>query len=141
MLRRRFILDLYMEIYIVLFNKIFRLIQPLLSDLIYCKGPKYTKNFCKFRHRRFTPKKLSQCDECMDFLTLKHHYSLKIKIIGKPHTASHKSLPIGTNGKPLAAIGKFSSAIGKLMIGKTLATNGEEITNAMIGNDVLANYR
>ena len=51
------------------------------------------------------------------------------------------SLPIGTNGKPLAAIGKFSSAIGKLMIGKTLATNGEEITNAMIGNDVLANYR
>ena len=52
----------------------------------------------------------------------------------------HISLPIGTNGKPLAAIGKFSSAIGKLMIGKTLATNGEEITNAMIGNDVLANY-
>ena len=37
-------------------------------------------------------------------------------------------------------IGKFSSAIGKLMIGKTLATNGEEITNAMIGNDELANY-
>ena len=37
-------------------------------------------------------------------------------------------------------IGKFSSAIGKLMIGKTLATIGEEITNVMIGNDVLANY-
>ena len=50
------------------------------------------------------------------------------------------SLPVGTNGKPLAAIGKFSTAIGKLMISKTLATNGEEITNAMIGNDVLANY-
>ena len=50
------------------------------------------------------------------------------------------SLPIETNGRPLAAIGKFSSAIGKLMIGKTLATNGEEITNVMIGNDVLANY-
>ena len=54
--------------------------------------------------------------------------------------ATRISLPIGTNGKPLAAIGKFPSAIGKLMIGKTLATNGEEITNAMIGNDVLANY-
>ena len=50
------------------------------------------------------------------------------------------SLPIGTNGKPLAAIGKFPNAIGKLMIGKTLATNGEEITNAMIGNAVLAIY-
>ena len=42
------------------------------------------------------------------------------------------------NGKPLAAIGKFP--IGKLMIRKILATYGEEITNAMIGNDVLANY-
>ena len=50
------------------------------------------------------------------------------------------SLPIGTNGKPLAAIGKFSSAIGKLMVGKTLANNRGEITNVMIGNDVLANY-
>ena len=40
----------------------------------------------------------------------------------------------------MAAIGKFSSVIGKLMIGKTLVTNGEEITNAMIGNDELANY-
>ena len=50
------------------------------------------------------------------------------------------SLPIGTNGKPLAAIGKFLIAIGKLMIGKTLATKGEEITNAMIGNGVLAIY-
>ena len=47
---------------------------------------------------------------------------------------------IGTNGKPLTAIRKFPTVIGKLMIGKTLATNGEEITNAMIGNDVLANY-
>ena len=140
MLRHKFILDLYLQIYIVLFNKIFRLIQPLLSDLIYFKGLKHAKKFCKFRHRRFTPKKLSQCDEFMNFSTLKHHYSLKMKIIGKPHTVSHKSLPIGTNGKPLAAIGKFSSTIGKLMISNTLATNGEEITNAMISNDVLANY-
>ena len=50
------------------------------------------------------------------------------------------SLPIGTNCKPLAAIGKFPNAIGKLMIGKTFATNGEEITIAMIGKDVLAVY-
>ena len=56
------------------------------------------------------------------------------------YTLSHISLPIGTNGKPLATVGKFSSAIGKLMIGKTLAKDGEEITNAMIGNDVLAKY-
>ena len=48
------------------------------------------------------------------------------------------SLPIGTNGKPLAAIDKFSSTIGKLMIGKTLDTSGKEINNTMIGNDVLA---
>ena len=45
-------------------------------------------------------------------------------------------MSIGTNGKPLAAIGKFPNAIGKLMMGKTLTTNGEKITNAMIGNDV-----
>ena len=57
-----------------------------------------------------------------------------------PPPLVHISLPIGTNGEPLAAIGKFPSAIGKLMIGKTLAINGEEITNAMIGNDELANY-
>ena len=50
------------------------------------------------------------------------------------------SLPRGTNDKPLAAIGKFPNAIGKLMIGKTLVTNGEEITNAMIGNAVVAIY-
>ena len=56
------------------------------------------------------------------------------------HSLTRISLPIGTNGKLLAAIGKFPNAIGKLMIGKTLATNGEEITNAMIGNDVLAIY-
>ena len=56
-----------------------------------------------------------------------------------PNTLTCISLPIGTNGKPLVVIGKFVSAIGKLMIGKTLATNGEEITNAVIGNDVLAN--
>ena len=53
---------------------------------------------------------------------------------------SHISLPIGTNGKPLAAIGKFLNGIGKLMIGNILATNGEEITNAMIGNAALAIY-
>ena len=50
------------------------------------------------------------------------------------------SLPIGTNGNTLAAIGKFPNVIGKLMIGKTLAAIGKEITNAMIGNDVLAIY-
>ena len=50
------------------------------------------------------------------------------------------SLPIGTNRKPLAAIGKISIGIGKLMIGKTWATNGEEITNAMISNGILAIY-
>ena len=53
---------------------------------------------------------------------------------------SRISLSIGTNGKPLAAIGKFFNANGKLMIGKTLGTSWEEITYAMIGNDVLANY-
>ena len=53
---------------------------------------------------------------------------------------SHISLPIKTSGKPLAAISKFPNAIGKLIIGKTLATSAEEITNAMIGNDVLATY-
>ena len=57
-----------------------------------------------------------------------------------PCPPTHISLPIGNNGKQLSAIGKFSSAIGKLMIGKTLATNGEEITNAMTGNDILGNY-
>ena len=49
-------------------------------------------------------------------------------------------LPIGTNGRTLAAIGKFPIAIGKLIIFKMLITNGEEITNAMIGNDILAIY-
>ena len=53
---------------------------------------------------------------------------------------THISLPIGTNGKPLAAIGKFLNVTGKLMIGKALATNGEEITNAIVGNDALAIY-
>ena len=49
-------------------------------------------------------------------------------------------LLIRTNDKPLGAIGKFINAIGKLMIGKTLATKGEEITNSIIDNDILANY-
>ena len=53
---------------------------------------------------------------------------------------THISLPIETNGKPLSAIGKFPSASGKLMIDKTLATNEEEFTNAMIDNHELANY-
>ena len=57
-----------------------------------------------------------------------------------PSSPAHISLPIGTNGKPMATIGKFHSAIGKLMIGKKLATNGGKITNDMIGNDELANY-
>ena len=50
------------------------------------------------------------------------------------------SLPIWTNVKPLATIGKFPNAIDKLMIVKTLTTNLEEITNTMIGNDILAIY-
>ena len=51
------------------------------------------------------------------------------------------SLPIGTNGKLLAAIGKFPNAIGELMIGKTLPiTNCELDTNVVIGNNVLAIY-
>ena len=45
-----------------------------------------------------------------------------------------------TNGKSLTAIGKRPSAIGKLMIGKTLAAIGNETTNSMISNDVLAIY-
>ena len=57
-----------------------------------------------------------------------------------PPPPAYISLPIGTNGKLFSAIGKFPSVIGKLMIGKTLATNGEEFINAMIGNDELVNY-
>ena len=56
------------------------------------------------------------------------------------HTQCPPTLPIGTNSKPLAANGKPPNATGKLMIGKTFATNGEEITNAMSGNDVLTIY-
>ena len=40
----------------------------------------------------------------------------------------HMSLPIGTNDKTSAAIDKFPSTIGNLMIGKTLATNRKVIT-------------
>ena len=57
-----------------------------------------------------------------------------------PPPLAHILLSIGTNGKPLAAIGKFPCVFGKLMIGKTLATNREEISKAIIGNDELANY-
>ena len=53
---------------------------------------------------------------------------------------SHISLSIGSNDKPLAAIGKFFNVIGKLMIGKTFATNREKTTNATIGNDTLTFY-
>ena len=65
--------------------------------------------------------------------------SPKIKVPPPPTVGGPRiSLPIGTNGKPLATIGKFSN--GKFMIGKTLATTGEEIANAMIGNAVLTIY-
>ena len=37
-------------------------------------------------------------------------------------------------------IGKFAKAIANLMIAETLATNGVEIANTMIGNDLLAIY-
>ena len=67
-------------------------------------------------------------------------FCLLTKIPTPSHLPAHISLPIWTNGKPLATIGKFPTATGKLMIGKTLATNEEEITNAMIGNDELTNY-
>ena len=46
----------------------------------------------------------------------------------------------GTIGKPLAAIGKFPIANGKLMIGKTLAVNEEKISNAMTGKDTGLNW-
>ena len=41
------------------------------------------------------------------------------------------------HGKPLTTMSKFPNATGKMMIGETLVSNGEEITNAMIGYDVL----
>ena len=47
-------------------------------------------------------------------------------------------MPTETNRKPLAAIDKIPNAIGKLMMGKTLASSEEEITNVMVGNVVLA---
>ena len=50
---------------------------------------------------------------------------------------THTSLSVKTNGKQLAAIG---NAIGKWVIDKTIASNGEEINNAMIGNNVLVSY-
>ena len=40
----------------------------------------------------------------------------------------------------MKAIGKFPNVIGKLTTGKTLASNGEEITNTMIGNGGLVIY-
>ena len=60
-----------MKFYTGLFNKIFRFIQPFLSDLIYWKGQKHAKKFSKFRHPRCNAlRKLSQRDEI--FLTLMH---------------------------------------------------------------------
>ena len=47
-------------------------------------------------------------------------------------------LSIESNGKPLAAIIKFPNAFGKLIIGTLLATNEGEVSNTMIGDDVLA---
>ena len=50
----------------VVFNKIFRFIQPFLSDIVYWKRPKYAKKISKFRHRICdTPKNLSQHDEVL----------------------------------------------------------------------------
>ena len=43
------------------FTKIFRLMPPFLSDLIYWNGPKHLKSFSKVRHRRCsTAWKMSQ---------------------------------------------------------------------------------
>ena len=39
----------------------------------------------------------------------------------------HISLPIGSNGKPLAAIDKYPNATVKLVIGKTLASDGRKL--------------
>ena len=49
-------------------------------------------------------------------------------------------MPIGSNDRSLGAIGKFPSVIGNLIIDKILDTNGKEVTNLIIGNDVLVNY-
>ena len=38
------------------------------------------------------------------------------------------SMPIGTNGKQLKAIAKFSNVNGKSMIGKTLTTSGKKLS-------------
>lgn len=46
-------------------------------------------------------------------------------------------MSVETNDKLLAANDK-TLAIGKLMTGKTLAINWEELDNAIIGNDELA---
>ena len=49
-------------------------------------------------------------------------------------------LPIETSGKTLESISKFPNGIAKSKTDKTLVANGEESSNAMIGNDVLAIY-
>ena len=68
------------------------------------------------------------------------NFKKNLDIGQKPYILTWISLPVGTNGEPLVAIGKFPNVIGKLMIGETLALSGEEITNAMIGNDILPIY-
>ena len=70
---------------------------------------------------------------------LVHHVRVNVQLIFQ-RAQTRISLPIGTSGKLLAAIGKIPNVTGKLMIGKTLAANGEEISNAMIGNYVLEIY-
>ena len=69
-------IDMKMKFYtgintIVLFNTLFRFIQPFLSDLIYGKGRKHAKNVSKYRHPRCnTLRKLSQHNEF--FLKMMH---------------------------------------------------------------------
>ena len=48
-------------------------------------------------------------------------------LLSNPTPLAHIPLPIGTNGKPLEAIDKFPSVIGKLMIGKTLLPMGRKL--------------
>ena len=68
------------------------------------------------------------------------NFKKNLDIGQKSYILTWISLPVGTNGEPLLAIGKFPNVISKLMIGETLALSGEEITNAMIGNDILPIY-
>ena len=62
------------------FNRISRLIQLFLSNVIYWTRPKHAKNFSKIRHRICnTPKKLSQRDEfLLELMRLSLGYLIKI---------------------------------------------------------------